>query len=239
MISNQADKIDEIKKKSIEIFKLLQKQFEVSLTALGIEENTTDIETGKGLKRLLELEEEAHQAAVDIERECCQILALNQPVAVQLRLLISIIKMNSYFKYISNLTLSLGEVALSIKNLHQLKPIFNFSLEPMIQAVKGMMNRTLVCFSNLNVDQAIAVIREDNIVDNFNKEMKSCIEESLLKYKQKENNKEIDSSLILMHLHYLGVAKLLERVADRMVSIAEAVIYIVEGTVVKHKTETL
>ncbi len=163
---------------------------------------------------------------VDIEEEGLKILALHQPVAGDLRFITSVLKINSDLERIGDLGVNIAERALFIsKN----KTITNIPLDfsYMVNKVRFMLNNSLDALVNADTNLARKVCLSDDEVDYINKEMFIVIEEAM---KEKPEN-------IGIYLHLLSCSRHLERIADHATNIAEDVIYMIEGKVVRHKPE--
>ncbi|MBL8853059.1 MAG: phosphate signaling complex protein PhoU [Planctomycetaceae bacterium] len=165
------------------------------------------------------------QMEVAIEESCLKSLALFQPVAVELRRLATMMKINGELERIAHLARQIAGVAYSFRDSSRF-PVPAQLPEMSANAVR-MVGRSLDSFVNLDTRLAREVIRHDNIVD----EMHRVIEQELVqKMKQEPNNIE-------PALSCFSVSKHLERIADHAVKIAEDVIYLVDGDIIRHRNQ--
>ena len=166
---------------------------------------------------------EIDQREVDLEEECLKVLALNQPVAHDLRLTISIIKMNNELERIGDLAVNIAHRAQALSTY---KPVdVPFDLDNMASRVKLMLRRSLDALINLDTLAAQEVLATDSDVDAMNRQAFSETERRIAA------NPEETKTLICV----LGVSRALERIADHATNIAEDVIYLVSGDIVRHR----
>ena len=161
---------------------------------------------------------------VEIEEEAIQLFALQQPVAVDLRLLIGALKINNDLERIGDHAVNIAEGADRIATLKHkpVKPVVD--LHHMAEIAMSMLKESLDSFVNRDTAVANSVIRKDDILDEKNQ---SIIRE-LLTYMAET------PSLISYCLELISVSKNLERVGDLATNIAEDTIYIAQAKVVKH-----
>jgi phosphate transport system protein len=159
---------------------------------------------------------------VEIEEEAIQLFALQQPVAVDLRLLIGALKINNDLERIGDHAVNIAEGAERIASMKPVKPFVD--LPHMAEIAMSMLKNALDSFVNRDTSLANDVIRKDDILDEKNQ---SIIRE-LLTYMAET------PSLISYCLELISVSKNLERVGDLATNIAEDTIYIAQAKVVKH-----
>ena len=163
---------------------------------------------------------------VEIEEECLKILALYQPVAIDLRFIVAILKINNDLERIGDLAVNIAERTTYLAN----HPTIDVSLElfEMGRNAQVMLKKSLDALVNKDIRLAQEVFENDDIVDNMNRNVYVKIQQSILKHPDQI------SSLI----HLLSASRHLERIADHTTNIAEDVIYMIEGQIVRHQTET-
>ncbi len=159
---------------------------------------------------------------VEIEEEAIQLFALQQPVAVDLRLLIGALKINNDLERIGDHAVNIAESAERIATMKPVKPFVD--LPYMAEIAMDMLKKALDSFVNRDTALAQEVIRKDDVLDDKNQ---SLIRE-LLTYMAET------PSLISYCLELISVSKNLERVGDLATNIAEDTIYIAQAKVVKH-----
>jgi phosphate transport system protein len=162
-----------------------------------------------------------------VEEECLKILALHQPVAVDLRRIAAALKINTDLERMADLAEDIAERA---ERLAQLPPIpIPEKLQRMTDLATAMVRESLDAFVNLDVRQARRVIRLDDEVDSHNHDI---IEELLDMMRRSPEMVEPGMSLFSAVRH-------LERIADHATNIAEDVVYLVEGEIIRHRPAAL
>lgn len=163
---------------------------------------------------------------VEIEEDCLKVLALYQPVAHDLRTLVAVLKINNDLERIGDLAVNIAERAGFLATCAQgLPAVFDF--DAMRSHVSEMLKNAVDAFIREDVHAARAVCKADDHVDAINKAMYKSTERML-----RENTAEV-STLI----HLLSVSRDLERTADHASNIAEDIIYMGTGEIVRHRTE--
>jgi phosphate transport system protein len=169
---------------------------------------------------------EVDQEEVDIEEECLKVLALYQPVAGDLRMIVSILKINSDLERVGDLSVNIAERALYLST--QDRPNIPLDFTKMAEKTRRMLRASLDALVNRDAGAAHEVMGADDEVDEINREMYVLIQEAIRKDPQKLE------SLI----HLLSCSRHLERIADHATNIAEDVIYMIEGEIVRHQHES-
>jgi phosphate transport system protein len=162
---------------------------------------------------------------VDIEEDCLKILALHQPVASDLRLIVSVLKINNDLERIADLAVNVAERAAYLATQEPIE--IPFALPLMVDKTTTMLKRALQALVKADSKQAYAVLDMDDEVDAINREAFQKVEQAI--------RDDLDHMERLIHL--LSVARHLERVADLATNIAEDVIYLIEGEIVRHRHE--
>lgn len=158
-----------------------------------------------------------------VEEECLKILALHQPVAVDLRRIAAALKINTDLERMGDLAEDIAERAL---HLSQLPPIpIPTRLQRMTDLTTSMVRQAIDAFVRLDAEQAALVCRLDDQVDQFNE---AIIHEVILMMQKTPSMVEPGLSLFSATRH-------LERIADHATNIAEDVIYLVKGEIIRHR----
>jgi phosphate transport system protein len=165
------------------------------------------------------------QAEVDLEEEGLKIIALHQPVAIDLRFIVAVLRINSELERIGDLAVNIAERAVFIANQRPLT--FPFDFEGMAGKTKIMLKKSLDALVGMNTDLAREVIDADDEVDAMNREMYIQIQDEIRR----------NPDQIACLIHFLSSSRHLERMADHTTNIAEDVIYMTEGEIVRHKPE--
>jgi phosphate transport system protein len=162
---------------------------------------------------------------IDVEEECLKILALHQPVAVDLRFLVAVLKINNDLERIGDLAVNIAERAEFLSTQPKVDVAFDFI--GMSKKAQYMLTQSLDALVNLDSPLARKVLLLDDEVDSINRKMYDQITDGIRRRPESLN------SLI----HLLSVSRHLERIADHATNIAEDVIYMIEGEIVRHHAE--
>ncbi len=165
------------------------------------------------------------QTEVEIEEDCLKILALHQPVAIDLRFIVTVLKINNDLERIGDLAVNIAERAVFLSG--QPKVNIAVDLVEMADNTQLMLKKSLDALISHDAKLAHEVCASDDIVDGMNRKMYLKVQEAILK------KPEEISSLI----HLLSASRHLERIADHTTNIAEDVIYMIEGQIVRHSSE--
>ena len=188
---------------------------------------TKAIETRDGnlADLVIDADHEIDEMEVDIEEECLKVLALHQPVAIDLRFIIAVIKINNDLERIGDLAVNIAERAAFLASQRKLDILFDFP--GMAEKAQSMVKRSLDALVNMDNKLAWEVCASDDEVDAMNREMFIQVQNSM--------RKNISRMECLIHL--LSASRHLERIADHATNIAQDVVYMIEGEIVRHKAE--
>jgi phosphate transport system protein len=164
---------------------------------------------------------------VKIEEECLKILALHQPVAVDLRRTATVLKINTELERIADLAVNIAERTISLTE----HPEFEIpaKLERMFMRASDMVHEALDAFVDQDVDAAREVCRRDDEVDEYNRRVIDDLLETM----------RSRSDLVAGALHFFSVCRHVERIGDCATNIAEDVIYLVEGEIARHHFDSM
>jgi len=176
----------------------------------------------KKARDVLEHERTTNARDVDVEEECLKILALHQPVAADLRYLISVLKINHDLERIGDLAVHIAEGALV---LCELPPVeVPAQLGEMAIKAQMMLKKVLDAFVNVDVAAARDIRVADAEVDQLNRVLVAGFKAGITR-----SPDLLEPLLKLMH-----ISRHLERIADHATNIAEDLIYLIEGRIVRH-----
>ncbi len=164
---------------------------------------------------------------VEVEEECLKILALHQPVASQLRLVIATLKINNDLERVGDLAVNIAKRALYLIKRENTEGGLDF--EPMSLKVRTMLKESLNSLVQEDTELAKKVIQSDVQVDQMHKETFKKVQKAIIK--TPERTKEL--------VNYLSVSRNLERIADYATNIAEDVLYMVDGSIVRHRSDLI
>jgi phosphate transport system protein len=163
---------------------------------------------------------------VAVEEECLKLLALYQPVAIDLRFIVAILKVNNDLERIGDLSVNIAEATLFLGK--EKKIAIPFDLPEMAEKTQLMLKKSLDALVNMDPDLARMVCDADDEVDEINREMYGKVKEAIL---NEPNNLNYLIQLLTISRH-------LERIADLATNIAEDVIYMVKGEIIRHRSYT-
>ena len=207
--------IDLLKKMFIDLGALVEDRLRKACTVL----ETGDRELAK---EIIRTDNEIDHMEVQIEEECLKVLALHQPVASDLRLIVAIIKINNELERVGDMAVSIAKRVRVIQ-----KDGISFAVDYMPMAVKvlGMIKMGLDALITENAAIARRIFIEDEEVDTLrNKAYKAVV---------KELDADTGHAAALLNMYLLS--RHLERIGDRACNIAEEVIYLVEGDIVRNE----
>jgi phosphate transport system protein len=173
--------------------------------------------------RLIKEDVEIDDQEVEIEEECLKILALHQPVAVDLRFLIAIIKINNDLERIADETVNVAERVLTMAK-HTDNIDFTIDYSQMVKQVAAMLKGSLDSLINMDTDEAFKIVLQDDVVDEIHRDAYRRVKVAI------KEQPDCVTYLINMYL----ISRHLERIGDHTTNIAEEVIYMIEGEIVRH-----
>ncbi len=177
-------------------------------------------------EQVIEDDEKVDAMEVAIEEECLKMLALHHPVAVDLRRIATVIKVNNDLERIADLAVNVAQRAIGVGDYPRFK--IPEGVAPMVTKVTGMVRIALDAFVNLDTDAARSVILNDDEVDQLNAELIGRLRLVM----------QSDSQLVAPALYCFSAIRHLERIADLATNIAEDAIYLVDGEIVRHRCIT-
>jgi phosphate transport system protein len=169
--------------------------------------------------RIIDLKE------VEVEEECLKILALHQPVAIDLRFIVAVLKINNDLERIGDLAVNIASRAVGLSRITT-PPKVHVALDEALERVQTMLRRALEALVHLDESAARSVMAEDDVVDEMNRTAHKQVIEAIKTH-------PTDAERLVM---LLSVSKNLERIADHTTNIAEDVIYMIGGEIVRHAT---
>lgn len=175
------------------------------------------------VSRLAEDDEIINRKDVQIEEECLKILALHQPVAADLRRTAAVLKITGELERVADLGVNIAERAAGIA-ISTSMPLPE-DIREMSEKSLDMLHRSIDAFVELDANAARQVCADDDIVDRLNDKLIKQIKNLM------ENPAYVEPAL-----HLFSAVRQLERVADHATNIAEDVVYLVEGEIIRHQT---
>ncbi len=207
--------LDNIKKRILTLSSLVEERVQLATRAV----ENIDAELARGI---IKADYEIDEMEVEIEEECLKVLALHQPVAVDLRFIIAVIKINSELERIGDQAVNIAQRVEIIAK--RPKPPFMFDYAEMGQKAQRMLKMSLDSLVNLDVDIAYKVITLDDEVDRIKNDAYDKIKQAIKDLPER----------VGYYINLLLISRHLERLADHATNIAEEVIYLVEGEIYRH-----
>ena len=162
---------------------------------------------------------------VVIEEDCLKMLALHQPVAADLRFIVTVLKVNNDLERMGDLAVNIAERAAYLATQEPLQVSLDFP--KMAAGVRNMVRESLDALTNTNAQLARHVLTMDDEVDEANRRMFDILQDLMHR----------DPSTIERSIHLLSASRYLERIADLATNIAQDVVYMAEGLLIRHPTE--
>jgi phosphate transport system protein len=163
------------------------------------------------------------QHEVHVEEECLKMLALHQPVAIDLRRIATVMKVNNDLERIADLAVSIAERARALDAFPGF-PIPN-RLQRMVVLTTQMVRGAMDALVNLDTAAARRIMSLDEEVDQYNRDIIEDLQVVMA----------TQAKLVPAALHCFSAVRHIERIADHATNIAEDVVYLVEGEIVRHR----
>lgn len=213
------EELAELKATLVRMASLAEDQIDQALSAL-INRNSDQA------RQVIERDHKVNALDVEIDEECLRLLALHQPAARDLRLVTTAMKISTELERISDLAENVCERTLELNEEPQLKPYID--IPRMGSIARTMVKESIDAFVKDDSTLARKVLANDDLVDDL---MEQIFRE-LLSYMIE------DPHTTTRAIRLSFIAKYLERIADHATNIAELVVYLVEGKIIRHTTPT-
>ena len=211
--------IEHLKERILRLGTLVEEAISKSITALI----NRDVPLAQ---RVMANDEEIDRMEVEVEEECLKLLALYQPVAADLRLVVAMLKINNYLERMGDLA---KNIAKRVSQLAEHKPLdLPPEIRTMAMQAQDMVKQCLDAVVRGDPALARLVREEDDLVDDGRQRIQRRVMQGI------KDDPEAVESLLRIN----SVSKHIERIADMATNIAEDVIYMVEGEIVRHRSET-
>lgn len=176
-------------------------------------------------RELVERDDEVDRWDVRIEEECLKILALHQPVANDLRRVTAVLKIGWDLERVADIGVNIAERAMGLAACPEIA--IPEKLNHMSQLALEILRLSLESFMTLDSNLARKVCQQDDLVDELNREIIKDLLETMKR----------EPRLIEPAMQLFSASRHVERVADHATNIAENVVYLVEGDIVRHGAE--
>lgn len=219
-ISGQFNKeLEDVRNKVLTMGGLVEQQIELAVTAFA----TGDLEMAE---LVIKQDNQVDALEMAIDQECMQILALRQPAAFDLRLLITVIKVINELERVGDMAERIAEMAIQLSNADNKRDQY-YELEHMAELVQEMLHGALDVFARMNIEDVTTITGLD---ENVDREYGSIIRQLITRMMEDPRN-------ITRMLDVLWIARSLERIGDHACNICEHLVYMVKGEDVRHLTQ--
>jgi phosphate transport system protein len=209
--------IELLKKKILAVGAIVEERIAKAIAAVSKHDARLALEVVDG-------DEEIDQMEVDVEEDCLKILALYQPVAIDLRFVVAVLKINNDLERMADHAVNIARRAEYLATYPNAD--LPSDLEVMLQKTQMMVRDSLDAFVRQDPVLARHVCAADKEVDRLNRQMHVLIQQQIRTYPEQ----------IEPLMHQLSVSRQLERIADLATNVAEDVVYTVEGEIIRHRT---
>jgi phosphate transport system protein len=218
-MSHLDTEIKNLKSEMLEMFALVNAQLEKSKQAL--------ITLDKDLAReVLVNEKRVNGFELKLDRDCENLIALFNPVAIDLRFVLACLKINSNLERIGDIAEGISQFVLNIKLELEEELVEKTRLLVMFDTAIKILNDVMVAFDKEDTRLARSVFKMDELLDEINLSANQSVAEFI-----RSNPDRINQSLYL-----LSAIRKLERVGDQCKNISEEIIFYIEAKVLKHKS---
>jgi phosphate transport system protein len=207
--------LNELKMNLLKMATLSEKAVEDSITALVKRDMPL-------AQRVIAGDSVINSLEMTIDDQCLRLLALQQPMARDLRFITSAMKINTELERIADQAVNIAERAEELSK----RPTISCCLDlpAMAEITYGMILKSIDAFVNQDVQLAIEVCKKDDEVDELNEVILRQVLDYMVTH----------TPAIRRAIHFIIIARCLERVADHSTNVAEHVVYMVEGLSIKH-----
>lgn len=210
--------IEQLKQKILFVGSMVEGAIATAVAALVNRDETL-------ARKVVEEDAEIDRMEVDVEEDCAKILALYQPVAGDLRFVIAVLKINNDLERMGDLAKNIAKRVLYLARVDQVEIPVDF--RNMAVRAQDMVKRSLDALVQADSSMAHQVRQDDDVLDGMRRTIHEKIRAAI--------RARPDQTETLMKLY--SVAKHLERMGDMATNVAEDVIYMVEGDIVRHQGE--
>ncbi|MCI0418525.1 MAG: phosphate signaling complex protein PhoU [Acidobacteria bacterium] len=219
MPSQFEQQLDELKNRMLFMGSLVERAIQLSIEAL----HERDEQPAKRV--IAEIEPQVNHLHLELDDRALHLLALQQPMVVDLRFITATMKINSDLERIGDQAVNIAQRALSILSQPQLKPLVDIPL--MAEMARKMVKDALDAFVRKNTDLARHVLLRDDEVDQY----RDLVFHKLVPLMAR------NPECVQQALDLILVSRNLERIADHATNVAEDVIYMVLGRDIRHHAE--
>jgi len=207
--------LDTLKKKLLILSAEVEGRVKQSVQALLTGDTQLAVRVKKGDAQIDNIE-------IELEEDCLKILALHQPVAADLRFIVSVLKINNDLERVADLAVNIADRAIDLAGIVKIK--CPYDVGTMAELVENMLKKALDSLVERDPSLARETIGLDDKVDDMHRA-------NFLKVKEAIKN---DLPSLDGLIFYLSISRYLERMADLATNISEDVVYQVDGDIIRH-----
>lgn len=220
-ISQQFNKeLEDIRQKVLAMGGLVEQQIELAVKAFS----QGDMELAE---QVIKQDNLVNTMETEIDQECIHIIALRQPTAFDLRLLIAVIKLLTEIERVGDNAKRIAQMAIHIANDSDNADSY-YELQHIAEMVKEMLHTALDAFARMSTDEVSHINAQD---ENVNREYKSIMRQLITRMMEDPRN-------ITRSLDILWAARALERIGDHACNVSEYVVYMMKGQDIRHIRNT-
>ncbi|MBK6538962.1 MAG: phosphate signaling complex protein PhoU [Ignavibacteria bacterium] len=212
------EELEQLKTKIIKMGSLVEEQIELAIRSLF--EGNLDL-----AKTVISRDDEVDKYDIKIDKHCQRIFALTQPVAFDLRLIMSALMINSDLERMGDIAVNISERAAPLLGYSEL--LKKVRVDEMSGKVKKIVRMGIDCFVNSDAELAKKIILMDVEVDNLDKQIFDLITLEMRN----------DNNMIIPCSHILTLIRNIERLSDHATNIAEDVIFLIDAKIIKHSKD--
>lgn len=176
-------------------------------------------------EELSNADDEIDAMDVQIENDCLKLLALHQPVAIDLRRIATVLKITGELERVADLGVNIAERAAGLVGNPEV--IVSDKLQDMSRKALEMLHRSIDCYVELDSQTSRSLLAEDDEVDRLNAEIIAEL----------QNIMRSSPDLVEPAMHLFSATRHIERIADHATNIAEDVVFLVEGVIIRHRSD--
>lgn len=207
--------LEDLKKQLLLMGALVESQLQDALQSLIMRNSDLAI-------RIVEHDVSIDKLDVEIDEVCLRLLALHQPAAGDLRFITTTMKISTELERMSDLAVNIAERVIELNQEPQLKPYID--LPRMAEWASQMVRECLDAFVNRDAELARKVCRDDDFIDGLTQQLFRELLSFMLE----------DPRTITRSARLTFIGKYYERIADHATNVAELVVYMVEGKIIRH-----
>ena len=213
------NELEDIRNKVLVMGGLVEQQIELAIEAFIM----SDVELAE---LVIKQDNQVDKLETAIDMECTQSLALRQPTAFDLRMLLTVIKVINELEIIGDLAERIAKMAIQVSDIDGKKGHYH-ELQHMTDLVKDMLHGALDAFARMNIDEIIKITSRDDLVD---REYNSILRQLITQMMEDPRN-------ITRTLNVLWTVRAIERIGDHACYICQHLIFMIKGENVQHLTQ--